>query len=1100
MKNRPLKPWHQVVVLKDEIRTGALALEEFAADLHDVTLGRNRRPVYEDPNRFFALTYPTHAMRELVKDVAARLAGASTKAVRQLELTYGGGKTHTLITLYYLFKDPTSLPDLPAVREFKQHAARNLPRALPVTLCFDKIDVERGLEDIRSPSGESRRLLHPWSILAFQLAGSDGLREIHPKGKNEERDTPPAEPLLVKLIERPSANGLSTLILVDEVLMYATVKASLDRNWAKRIQTFFQYLTQAVVKVDCAAMVASILATDTQKQHGSVGGHLADDLADIFRRQREETIQPVQKEDITEVLRRRFFEASTIRDPNLYRSHVFGVVQCIKRFDRAVSKDIHKVEERFLNGFPFHPDLTDVFYSRWTQLNTFQRTRGILRTIALALRSAENWDRGPIIGPATFLSDPETSTLSEGIRELAGIATQKGNDGSSAEWLTLLQAELEKAREVQDELTILNKYREIEQAVVAVFLHSQPIGHKASTGEVTRMIGTSTSDMIEVQMGLKRWRELSWFLDDDDFEAVGAGDSETLPSFWRLGNRPNLRQMHDDACQHRVKIDSINKRLEEEIRSVKKMLVGGALATGPLTHLLPESPKDIADDGNFHYAVLGPRAVSESGRPSTFAKSFISSKDDQSTGRVNRNSLVLAVPSRDGLDAAIASVRAVLGWQVVQEQLQEHKVDPVQWQRLLRRLGDAEKKAASIVRHAYEIVVTANKEGNIQAFKLKAGYDNLFIAIKNDDRSRIRETPVDAEALLPNGPYALWKPDEQSRFVTDLTEAFARYPRLPKLLNRRVLLDTVLQGVTRGLFVGRFKRPDGTFRTWWRESITEHVQMDSALEVLLPAFAELASLSPRLLGVGELPGLWDSIGEQHTLSVSKLVSYFGGGHTVSVPKDRYHELVTLPCCSEDVLFTAIEAAVHEGVVWLKNDPSSVWKTAVPSGVLDLDAKLYPPPSRIGPQELMPDAVPDAWKDGRTNGARLENVLSRKHRVILPWGLIRDSIVSSVASGWLAIDEQSTVSASCNYDENASLWLRVPEKIPPPRPPLGSTAAVLEARQIQDLAELLPEILKVSVGAELRFLLRVELEGEPARQCREQVNEFLREVSDDLKVG
>lgn len=1099
MKSKPLKPWHQVVALKDEIRTGALALEEFAADLHDVTLGRNRRPVYEDPNRFFALTYPTHALRELVKDVAARLAGASTKAVRQLELTYGGGKTHTLITLYYLFKDPTSLPDLPAVQEFKEHAARNLPQALPVTLCFDKIDVERGLEDIRSPSGESRRLLHPWSILAFQLAGSDGLREIHPTGKNEERDTPPAEPLLLKLIERPSVSGLSTLILVDEVLMYATVKASIDRDWAKRIQTFFQYLTQAVVKVDRAAMVASILATDTQKLHGSVGGQLADDLAAIFRRQREETIQPVQKEDIAEVLRRRFFEPSTIREPNLYRSHVIGVVQCINRIDQATSKDIHKSEERFLNGFPFHPDLTDVFYSRWTQLNAFQRTRGILRTIALALRSAENWDLGPIVGPATFLSDPDTPTLSEGIRELADIATQKANDGSSAEWLTLLQAELEKAREVQDKQAILNRYREIEQAVVAVFLHSQPIGHKASTGEVIRMIGTNTSDIIEVQKGLKRWRELSWFLDDDDFESGEVNDSETLPNFWRLGNRPNLRQMHDDAC-HRVKDDSIKKRLEEQIRSVKKMLVGGALAAGSPTHLLPESPQDIADDGNFHYAVLGPQAVSESGKPSTFAKSFISSKDDQDTGRVNRNSLVLAVPSRDGLDAAIESVRAVLGWQEVQEQLQEHKVDPIQWQRLVRRLDDAEKKASSVVRHAYEIVVTANKEGNIQAFKLKAGYDNLFIAIKNDDRSRIRETPVDAEALLPDGPYALWKPDEESRFVTDLTEAFARYPRLPKLLNRRILLDTVLQGVTRGLFVGRHKRPDGTCRTWWRETIEASVQRDPALEVLLPASAELASLPPRLLRYGELPGLWDSVGEQYTLSVSKLVSYFGGGHTVSVPKDGYDESVALPRCSKEVLFATVEAAVHEGVVWLKNDPSSVWKTAIPPGVLDVDAKLYPPPSRIEPQEFMPDAVPDAWRDGKTNGARLANALSRKRRVILPWGLIRDGIVGAVASGWLAIDEQSTVSASCSYDDNAGLWLRIPDKIRPPRPPVSGTGAVLEARQIQDLAEVVPDILKVSVGAELRFVLKVQLEGEPARNCRDQVNEFLRKVSDDLKIG
>ena len=69
--------------------------------------------MYADPAKFFALTFPTHALRELVKDVARRLDARSAKAVRPLEPTYGGGKAHTLITLYHLFRNPSSLPDLP---------------------------------------------------------------------------------------------------------------------------------------------------------------------------------------------------------------------------------------------------------------------------------------------------------------------------------------------------------------------------------------------------------------------------------------------------------------------------------------------------------------------------------------------------------------------------------------------------------------------------------------------------------------------------------------------------------------------------------------------------------------------------------------------------------------------------------------------------------------------------------------------------------------------------------------------------------------------------------------------------------------------------
>ena len=77
------------------------------------------------------------------------------------------------------------------MQEFGQHVGAELPKAFPVSLCFDKIDVERGIDGIRAPDGETRTLKHPWSVLAFQLAGAEGLRALHADGKDEERETPP---------------------------------------------------------------------------------------------------------------------------------------------------------------------------------------------------------------------------------------------------------------------------------------------------------------------------------------------------------------------------------------------------------------------------------------------------------------------------------------------------------------------------------------------------------------------------------------------------------------------------------------------------------------------------------------------------------------------------------------------------------------------------------------------------------------------------------------------------------------------------------------------------------------------------------------------
>ena len=386
---------------KDELQSGELTLAEFAADLHEVTLGQGTRPIYEDPARFFALTFPTHALRDLVKDVAERLAGRSTKAVRQLELTYGGGKTHALITLYHLFRDPAAL-----------------------------------------------------------------------------------------------------------------------------------------------------------------------------------------------------------------------------------------------------------------------------------------------------LAAPGAESVSEAVADLAGISTSEKSEGARTDWRTLLEKELQIARRVQRDIPALNQ-REAEQAVVAVFLHSQPIGHKANTPEIVRMIGAGAPDAIDLEKALGGWRDLSWFLDDADLE----DDDPTggIPKSWRLGNRPNLKQMHDEACAQRVTGDAVERRLTDEVHRTRR-LTEGARATGAQAHNLPKSPADLGDNGEFRYAVLGPEAASESGKPSAVASRYLAETAGTDKPRVHRNVVVLAVPSRDGVAAAREVIRSLLGWEDVQAQLAGHSVDPIQSERLRRRLEDARRRVPDTIR------------------------------------------------------------------------------------------------------------------------------------------------------------------------------------------------------------------------------------------------------------------------------------------------------------------------------------------------------------------------------------------------------------------
>lgn len=1093
------KPWHEVVQLRDDLKTGELSLSMFAADLYDVIMGR-AKPLYQSPEEFFGRTSPTFNLRELVKDVIVRLAGKNDKAVRQLELTYGGGKTHTLITLLHLVRDPNSLPDLPAVKEFIEHAGMRPPRARVAALAFDKLDVEKGME-ISDPAGSVRWLKQPWSVLAWQIAGAHGLELLHAEGRAEERESAPAENLLTGLLALPAKEGLATLILIDEVLMYARGKVGLDPAWRGRLQDFFQYLTQATTKVDRCAMVASLLATDPTKSD-QLGKQITQELYAIFRREREEGVQPVVKEDVPEILRRQFFKPESIRDRERFRSHVVAALKGIAELDEQTKRDGQNAEERYLRSYPFHPDLTDVFYSKWTNLEGFQRTRGVLRTLTLALRDAEKWDTCPLVATNVFLTAQDREGISESLRELTSVAASEEYEGKRQEWTGILEGELAKARAIQAESSGL-KFRELEQAVITTFLHSQPTGQKALTNELMVLLGHTRPDKIELEKALQRWTEVSWFLDEAAISEAekGTDGRKALPKSWRLGSRPNLRQMHNDACT-RVSPDLVEAKLLDAVGNLKS-LTAGASAAGARVHNLPTKPSDIEDDGEFHYAVLGPKAASASGNPSAEAKRFIEETTIPERPRVYRNAVVLAVPSRDGLDAARNAVRDYLGWEEVRSLLKNQDVDPLREGLLAAYLEGAKKKIPETLQQAYCIVVTVSEKNEIQAFKVTVGGDNLFALIKADARSRIQESVISADALLPDGPYNLWREGETSRRAKDLVGAFGQFPHLPKMLRRQEIIATLVDGAVQGFFVLRATRPDRSVSTIWRQQPSDSDLKDPSLEVVLPEAASLANLSPDLLTPERLPGLWPN---PAGITVKDVVSYFSGNRVVKVQREGYEETITVPKADSQIVEAAIEGAVETGRLWLLSGPASILGEKIPAGMLTDAAQLMPPPHPIPGADVLPENLPEAWKGGETTALAISAALSQKVGKVLPWSVVREAIDGAIRSRYL----EPTIDSSpwpCELSGAQTAKLRSatgkPEPPPPPPPPAQPGVRFAEAdlrpNEVQDLAEVVGDLKAASAGLNLRFYVRIELGGDtpPSEDVTQKINSVLSKVSKSL---
>ena len=77
---------------KEDVLQGAMADAEFAADLAQVLRG-NAPAQYADPKRFFANTYPTRGLKDLLLNVCGRLSkGQGVASIFRLDTSYAAAR------------------------------------------------------------------------------------------------------------------------------------------------------------------------------------------------------------------------------------------------------------------------------------------------------------------------------------------------------------------------------------------------------------------------------------------------------------------------------------------------------------------------------------------------------------------------------------------------------------------------------------------------------------------------------------------------------------------------------------------------------------------------------------------------------------------------------------------------------------------------------------------------------------------------------------------------------------------------------------------------------------------------------------------------
>src|SRR5438132_12386366 len=233
-----MEPWYKVANPRKEVREGrSFNPDEFAIALEQVVAGTAPED-YKDPVQFFKRTCFTRALREHAGMALRRLAGKTENSAPVLTLItqFGGGKTHTLTTLYHLVRQAKKVAKLEEVANLvKEARLSEIPSAKVAVFVGNAWDPQAGRET-------------PWIDVARQLAGDKGVAVLGTSAK----EIPPGTTAIAQLVE---AAGGSVLILCDEVLNYINRYRGTD---ADKFHAFIQNLTVAMTGTERSAAVISL--------------------------------------------------------------------------------------------------------------------------------------------------------------------------------------------------------------------------------------------------------------------------------------------------------------------------------------------------------------------------------------------------------------------------------------------------------------------------------------------------------------------------------------------------------------------------------------------------------------------------------------------------------------------------------------------------------------------------------------------------------------------------------------------------------------------------------------------------------------------------
>lgn len=771
-----LPPWREVLAPHPDVQNDQFNAAEFAADLYTVAMkSGGTKSEYTDPREFFARTYLTAGLRDLIERNVARLTGdPNASPVVNLQTNFGGGKTHSMLALWHLASGTKST-------EFGDEVAA---LARPLDTLNDGVRrvalVGNQMEPATVNTFDGRPGIRTmWGELAWQLGGMEAYEIV---AESDRASTNPGAALR-ELFELYSP----AVILIDEWVAYARQLVNATDLPAGDFDTqftFAQTLTEAARATAGIQVVISIPASSRagdgsdevsdEEVGGEYGREALNRLKSVVGRTADQW-QPANAQESFEIVRRRIFSVPDAAAMAKISAIAKTIVDFYRHHHTDFPSETRDSEylDRIKQCYPIHPELFDRLYQDWSTLDRFQRTRGVLQMMNRIVGTLwRDQDSAALVMPGTVpLAD--TDVVSE--------VTKYLDDNFKPVISSDVAGNQSVPFQVDKENELFGKRGVAQRLARATFMAATPGLHTAHKGVEKKRIFVGTALPGDVPGNFH-----------SALDAL-AGRSTYLYTesarYWydTQANTTRAARDHAAALPEADVWAEVDRRL-----AVLRRTSSDTYFTG--YHISPESSADVPDETKTRLVVVPFRYVfsPRGDKPAqTWAEDVL---EHRGSGiRSYKNTLVFLAADQNRARELDVAIRDYLAWKWVAENADDLGLGGQQTKQAAERRNNADQVAQARLLETYIWGLYPEQAKGEPTYSMSwnntsGSSPDLFA--RTGEKLREQITLARASSLIRmdlDQIAAAWEDGHVS--VGDLHGYYARYPYLPRLRDEDVLIN-----------------------------------------------------------------------------------------------------------------------------------------------------------------------------------------------------------------------------------------------------------------------------------------------------------------------